>query len=55
MAAEEQKGSMPRRAANRDKNLLNTYASVQEIERLRDQRLPALRSNQGDRQFLEIC
>jgi hypothetical protein len=41
--------------ANRDRNLLNTYVSVQEIERLRDQRL-ALLSDQVKvtGQFLEI-
>ncbi|MGA2344093.1 MAG: hypothetical protein ABSG29_12955, partial [Steroidobacteraceae bacterium] len=41
--------------ANRDRNLLNTYVSVQEIEHLRDQRL-ALVSDQikVTGQFLEI-
>ena len=49
------RSSMPRARASRDKNLLNTYVSVQEIERLRDQRL-ALLSDQikVTSQFLEI-
>ena len=38
-AADEQKKADAQQAQLRDKNLLNTYASVQEIERLRDQRL----------------
>ena len=41
--------------ANRDKNLLNTYASVQEIERLRDQRLTLLADQiKVTEQFLEV-
>jgi Domain of unknown function (DUF4124) len=39
MAAEEQKKAEAEQSQVRDKNLLNTYASVQEIERLRDQRV----------------
>ncbi len=39
LAAEEQQRLDAERRANRDKNLLNAYVSVQEIERLRDQRL----------------
>jgi Domain of unknown function (DUF4124) len=39
MATEEQKRQDVEQRQNRDRNLLNTYASVQEIERLRDQRL----------------
>jgi hypothetical protein len=39
MAAEEQKKLDAEQRLSRDKNLLNTYVSVQEIERLRDQRL----------------
>jgi hypothetical protein len=39
MAAEEQKRAEAEQSQVRDKNLLNTYASVQEIERLRDQRV----------------
>src|SRR5579864_1455824 len=38
-AAEEQKRLDAEQRQLRDKNLLSTYASVQEIERLRDQRL----------------
>jgi sensor c-di-GMP phosphodiesterase-like protein len=38
-AAEEIKRQDLEAHQNRDRNLLNTYASVQEIERLRDQRL----------------
>jgi hypothetical protein len=41
-AAEEQKRLDAEQRQLRDKNLLNTYASVQEIERLRDQRLTLL-------------
>jgi Domain of unknown function (DUF4124) len=39
VAAEEQKKLDAEQRVSRDKNLLNTYVSVQEIERLRDQRL----------------
>lgn len=39
LAAEEQKRAEAQMRANRDHNLLSTYVSVQEIERLRDQRL----------------
>jgi len=42
MAAEEQKRVDAEQRASRDKNLLNTYGSVAEIERLRDQRLALL-------------
>src|SRR5579864_6990904 len=38
VAAEEQKKTEAQQAHDRDRNLLSTYASVQEIERLRDQR-----------------
>jgi hypothetical protein len=38
-AADEQKKLDAQQSQIRDKNLLNTYASVQEIERLRDQRV----------------
>ena len=41
-AAEEQRRLDAEQRQLRDKNLLNTYASVQEIERLRDQRLTLL-------------
>lgn len=42
LAAEAQKKTDSQQRAMRDRNLLNTYASVQEIERLRDQRLSLL-------------
>jgi hypothetical protein len=42
LAAEEQKRIDAEQSAARDKNLLNTYVSVSEIERLRDQRLGLL-------------
>jgi len=42
LAAEEQKKLEAEQAARRDKNLLNTYGSVAEIEHLRDQRLALL-------------
>lgn len=55
LAGEEQKRIDAEQRASRDKNLMNTYASVSEIERLRDQRL-ALLSDQVKvtGQFLEI-
>jgi PAB1-binding protein PBP1 len=55
LAAEDQKKIEAQQRQNRDKNLLNTYASVQEIERLRDQRL-TLVSDQTKvtSQFLEV-
>jgi hypothetical protein len=42
LAAEDQKRLDAEQRANRDRNLLTTYGSVQEIERLRDQRLSLL-------------
>jgi Domain of unknown function (DUF4124) len=39
LALEDQKKLDAEQSQNRDKNLLNTYVSVQEIERLRDQRV----------------
>jgi hypothetical protein len=42
LAAEDQKRLDAEQRLNRDKNLLNTYVSVQEIERLRDQRVTLL-------------
>jgi len=42
LAAEEQKRLDAEQSLNRDRNLLNTYVSVQEIERLRDQRVTLL-------------
>jgi hypothetical protein len=55
MAAEEKRKLEAEQKASRDKNLLNTYVSVAEIERLRDQRL-ALVADQikVTGQFLEI-
>lgn len=54
-AAEEQKRVDAGRRADRDRNLLNTYVSVQEIERLRDQRLTLLSDQiKVTGQFLEI-
>ncbi len=54
-AADEQKRIAAEQSASRDKNLLNTYGTVAEIERLRDQRL-ALLSDQikVTGQFLEV-
>jgi hypothetical protein len=53
-AAEEQKRLDADQRQLRDKNLLNTYASVQEIERLRDQRLTLLADQvKVTNQFLE--
>jgi Domain of unknown function (DUF4124) len=54
-AAEEQKRLDAEQAKNRDRNLLNTYASVQEIERLRDQRVTLLSDQiKVTSQFLEV-
>jgi hypothetical protein len=53
-AADEQKRLDADQRQLRDKNLLNTYASVQEIERLRDQRLALLTDQiKVTNQFLE--
>jgi hypothetical protein len=54
-AADEQKKIDAAQSASRDQNLLNTYAAVSEIERLRDQRLGLL-SDQINvtGQFLEV-
>src|ERR1700691_5207471 len=53
-AAEEQKRLDADQRQLRDKNLLSTYASVQEIERLRDQRLTLLADQiKVTNQFLE--
>jgi hypothetical protein len=53
-ASEEQKRLDAEQRQLRDKNLLNTYASVQEIERLRDQRLTLLADQvKVTNQFLE--
>ncbi|HEY2146058.1 MAG TPA: DUF4124 domain-containing protein [Steroidobacteraceae bacterium] len=53
-AIEDQKKLDAAQSAVRDKNLLSTYASVQEIERLRDQRLTLLADQvKVTNQFLE--
>jgi hypothetical protein len=55
IAAEEQKKLDAEQRAARDRNLLNTYASVSEIERLRDQRLDLVSDQiKVTGQFLEI-
>jgi hypothetical protein len=55
LAAEDQKKLEAIQRQNRDRNLLNTYVSVQEIERLRDQRLTLLSDQiKVTGQFLEI-
>jgi hypothetical protein len=55
LAEEDQKRIDTARRADRDRNLLNTYVSVQEIERLRDQRLTLLSDQiKVTGQFLEI-
>jgi hypothetical protein len=54
-AAEEQKRRSAEELRHRDQNLLNTYVSLQEIERLRDQRLSLLSDQMKvTNQFLEI-
>jgi len=54
-AAEEQKRIDAEQSASRDKNLLNTYGAVSEIERLRDQRLALLMDQvKVTGQFLEV-
>jgi len=53
-ATEDQKKFDAQQRADRDRNLLNTYVSVQEIERLRDQRLALLTDQiKVTNQFLE--
>jgi hypothetical protein len=55
LALEDQLKVEEAQRASRDKNLLNTYVSVQEIERLRDQRLTLLSDQiKVTTQFLEI-
>jgi hypothetical protein len=55
MAADEQKRLEAEQSQSRDRNLLNTYASVQEIERLRDQRVTLLSDQiKVTSQFLEV-
>jgi hypothetical protein len=54
IAADDQKKLDAQQRENRDKNLLSTYVSVQEIERLRDQRLTLLTDQiKVTNQFLE--
>jgi hypothetical protein len=55
LAVEDQKKAEIEQSRNRDRNLLNTYASVQEIERLRDQRVTLLTDQiKVTSQFLEV-
>ena len=55
MAADDQKKLDAEQRAARDRNLLNTYASVSEIERLRDQRLNLVSDQiKVTGQFLEV-
>jgi hypothetical protein len=55
VAMEEQKRVEAEQNRNRDRNLLNTYASVQEIERLRDQRVTLVSDQiKVTSQFLEV-
>jgi Domain of unknown function (DUF4124) len=55
LAADDKKKVDAEQSRNRDRNLLNTYASVQEIERLRDQRVTLLSDQiKVTSQFLEV-
>ncbi len=55
IAAEQARKRDIEEKASRDRNLLNTYVSVQEIERLRDQRLSLLADQiKVTSQFLDI-
>lgn len=55
IAAEQARKRAIEEKASRDRNLLNTYVSVQEIERLRDQRLALLADQiKVTSQFLDI-
>ena len=55
LAADDQKKSEAEQSRNRDHNLVITYASVQEIERLRDQRVTLLADQiKVTSQFLEV-
>ena len=55
LAAEDQKKNEAQHARDRDRNLMSTYASVQEIERLRDQRVTLLSDQiKVTSQFLEV-
>ena len=54
VAADERKKLEAQQNQNRDRNLLNTFASVQEIERLRDQRVQLVADQiKVTNQFLE--
>jgi hypothetical protein len=55
LAIEDQKKIEAQHARDRDRNLMSTYASVQEIERLRDQRVTLLTDQiKVTSQFLEV-
>jgi hypothetical protein len=55
LAIDDQKKVEAIQSQNRDRNLLNTYASVQEIERLRDQRVTLVSDQiKVTGQFLEV-
>jgi len=55
LAAENQKKLEAEQRESRDRNLLSTYVSVQEIERLRDQRLALVQDQiKVTNQFLEL-
>ena len=55
LALDDQKKAEAIQSQNRDRNLLNTYASVQEIERLRDQRVTLVSDQiKVTGQFLEV-
>ena len=55
LALDDQKKIDAEQSQNRDRNLLNTYASVQEIERLRDQRVTLVSDQiKVTSQFLEL-
>ena len=55
LALEDQRKIDAEQSQNRDRNLLNTYASVQEIERLRDQRVTLVTDQiKVTSQFLEV-
>jgi hypothetical protein len=55
LAADEQKRLEAEQSHNRDRNLVNSYVSVQEIERLRDQRMTLVSDQiKVTSQFLEV-
>jgi len=56
LAAEDRKKAEAEEQRHRDQNLLNTYVSLQEIERLRDQRLSLLSDQKRvTNQFIDIA